>query len=1183
MKALFTRKTLQTILLSTLIGGSMGMAQAATITRTSAFEYDPATGLLTKEIIEPDNPQLRLETAYTYDAYGNKVAATTSSPATGSAAVVPRSSATTYDAIGQFPVSSSNALGQTETKTYDAKFGGMTSLTGPNGLTTQWQYDGFGRKVKEIRADGTQTKWDYLFCNGVNGGTTPCPSLAIYVVQVTPLAADGVTVNGPWSKTYYDSLQREIKSETIGFDGSSVIAKDTEYDSLGRVSRSSLPYYANQSPQWSSVSYDSLSRVLITTAPDGSQTLMAYNGLTTTVTNALNQVQTKVKNSAGQLVKVIDAQNNSLTSQYDALGNLIATTDPKGNIVSLSYDLRGRKTQMVDPDMGTWTYEYNAFGELTKQIDAKGQVTSMVYDKLGRMTSRAEADLVSTWTYDNCTKGIGKLCSSTADNGYLKANTYDSLGRGNSTTTTIDTAYTNSATYDANGRINTVTYPTGLTVQYVYTPLGYLKEVRNSQTNALLWRADTQNAMGQLLQQTYGNNVVTQQVFEVTTGRLKNIYAGAGNGVQNFSYAYDYLGNLVSRTDGNQNLTETFLYDSLNRLTNAVVNSPAAGLSSTNYTYDSLGNITNRSDMGTYAYGNANDRPHALKELNFIHGGKLQYSYDANGSLIAEVAIDSTGQVIANRGRSEVYTSFGMPQAIGAPGISLAFAYGPEHQRVKQIAPAATTIYLHPDNTGGLFYEKDIKTDGTIEHKQFITAGGQVIALIKQVGTTQTITYMHRDQLGSTTTITDEQGNAIERLAYEPFGKRRFPEGNTDDEGTVVGINTDRGFTNHEHLEELGLIHMNGRIYDPAIGRFMSADPYIQASDNLQSYNRYAYVFNSPLNATDPSGYLGGFFGGLVNRFLGNTTVGTILSPNRLILKNMSYSTGQMYVGIASTACGWAVALCAAGGSYENTLVHGGSFSQSLRAGAVGGATAFVTAQFFSWAGDVNDAFGFETGSLGAIGTHMAAGCASSAAFGGNCGSGALAAGFAQGVGGNIPQFNSATANFTIRVVLGGVGSVLGGGKFENGAVTAAFAYMFNDRGHARSGREAPIRPEDVEIIDRFQTLANEATAEIDADCTGLCRLPWIRGTKIHTVFAEKIRGLGGDYNAEVSYLGGLQVTYGTRGSIRADGVFGNLAAPQLIVDLKTGLPWMSNKTFKAYYNNLPENTQIYPLYPQKR
>ncbi|UWE14533.1 RHS repeat domain-containing protein [Herbaspirillum huttiense] len=850
----------------TLLGSLLvlGQAQAGTMTRTSSFEYDAATGLLTKEVIEPDNAQLRLETSYTYDAYGNKVSATTSSAASGAAAVAPRTSGTTYDANGQFPVTSTNALGQSESRTYDARFGKVTSLTGPNGLTTQWQYDSFGRKTREIRADGTQTKWEYLYCSGVNGGTTPCPSYGVYVVVTTPLASDGTTANGPWSKVYFDSLDREIKSETVGFDGSSIVAKDTQYDSLGRVSRTSLPYYANQTQQWSTVTYDALSRVVLTTAPDGSQSQTTYNGLTITVTNALNQTQTKVKNSQGQVVKVIDAQNNSLTYQYDAIGNMVATKDPNGNVVQLSYDLRGRKIGMVDPDMGTWSYEYNGFGELIRQTDAKGQVSTISYDKLGRMTSRSEPDLVSTWTYDNCAKGVGKLCSVSSDNGYQKTNSYDNLGRNVSTSTTIDTGYAEGVSYDANGRIATQTYPTGLVVKYVYTSLGYLKEVRNNQTNALLWRGDTQNAMGQLLQQTYGNNVVTQQVFEATTGRLKNIYAGAGNSVQNFSYQYDSLGNMVSRADGNQNLTETFLYDSLNRLTNAVVNSPQAGLSSTNYSYDALGNITNRSDMGSYVYGAVNSRPHALKELNFIHGGKLQYTYDANGALIAEVAVDSTGAVIADRGRTESYTSYGMLKTVSSPSVALSFVYGPDHQRIKQVAPSATTIYLNPDNTGGLFYEKDIKADGTVEHKHYITAGGSVIALIKQTGTTQTMNYMHRDQLGSTTTITDESGNVIERLAYEPFGKRRQAGGATDSEGTVVGINTDRGFTNHEHLEELGLIHMNGRVYDPALGRFMSADPYIQAPDDIQSYNRYAYVLNRPLTLADPTGYFsfGGFLGG---------------------------------------------------------------------------------------------------------------------------------------------------------------------------------------------------------------------------------------------------------------------------------------------------------------------------------
>nr|WP_256470542.1 RHS repeat-associated core domain-containing protein [Alkalimarinus coralli] len=70
----------------------------------------------------------------------------------------------------------------------------------------------------------------------------------------------------------------------------------------------------------------------------------------------------------------------------------------------------------------------------------------------------------------------------------------------------------------------------------------------------------------------------------------------------------------------------------------------------------------------------------------------------------------------------------------------------------------------------------------------------------------------------------------------------------------------DRGFTDHEHMDEVGLIHMNGRVYDPVIGRFLSADPYVQAPYNSQSYNRYSYGWNNPLSVTDPAGYCSGLW-----------------------------------------------------------------------------------------------------------------------------------------------------------------------------------------------------------------------------------------------------------------------------------------------------------------------------------
>jgi RHS repeat-associated protein len=64
-----------------------------------------------------------------------------------------------------------------------------------------------------------------------------------------------------------------------------------------------------------------------------------------------------------------------------------------------------------------------------------------------------------------------------------------------------------------------------------------------------------------------------------------------------------------------------------------------------------------------------------------------------------------------------------------------------------------------------------------------------------------------------------------------------------------------RGFTNHEHLNRTGFIHMNGRVYDPRIGRFVSPDPVIPNPAFSQSYNRYSYVLNNPLSYTDPTGF----------------------------------------------------------------------------------------------------------------------------------------------------------------------------------------------------------------------------------------------------------------------------------------------------------------------------------------
>jgi hypothetical protein len=123
-------------------------AHADTQGRTSSFEYY-FNGQLLKEVVEPGNPQDCLQTIYVYDGYGNKNNVATSACANASgntvASAAPRTATNGYGADGRFPLITTNALGQSESKTYDARFGAVTSLIGPNSLTTNWYYDNFGR------------------------------------------------------------------------------------------------------------------------------------------------------------------------------------------------------------------------------------------------------------------------------------------------------------------------------------------------------------------------------------------------------------------------------------------------------------------------------------------------------------------------------------------------------------------------------------------------------------------------------------------------------------------------------------------------------------------------------------------------------------------------------------------------------------------------------------------------------------------------------------------------------------------------------------------------------------------------------------------------------------------------------------------------------------------------------
>ncbi|WP_299390697.1 RHS repeat-associated core domain-containing protein [Pelagibius sp.] len=815
----------------------------ASETRVQAFSYHPTTALLTQQVNEPDTAAIALTTDYTYDGFGNQLSATVSGPDIAS-----RATSATYTPDGRFLETATNALTHSETHATDARFGTVTSLTGPNLLATTWVYDGFGRKTTETRADGTETRWTYELC------VAQCPTGGVYLVTAQDFDSGG-TASSAKAIQYLDTLNRVFRSETEGFDGTPVYV-DTEFTARGEVHRVSKPYFQGTPAQdilWTTYAYDVLGRVTSVTLPDGGVESTAYDGLTTTLTNALTQTSVRVENALGELVSATDNLSNVTTYAYDPFGNL-TETNAAGVVTTMTYDVRGLKLTMDDPDMGDWSYDYNALGESISQTDAKGQVTTMAYDVLGRMTARTDAfgtvDAVTiTWTYDTATKGIGKIASVSAPHdSYAEAMTYDSLGRPSTASVTIDgTAYDTSTLYDTAGRADTLVYPTGFTVRSSFTPRGHLSQVTDDLGSTVYWQADTVNAEGQVTAETLGNGVTTARVYDTATSRIDSILTTkAAVTIQDLGFDFDTLGNLTERRDLRQDRAEALTYDGLNRLKSTTLTDTATlqtlGTPVT-YTYDALGNITNKSDVGAYTYGTGapgQPGPHAV-----VTAGGSSYTYDANGSMVS------------GAGKTTTWTPFNKPKLIVAsPNDETFFVYGPSRARFKQNIKKGglitNMIYV------GSHFEKKTRLGEDDELVHYIRAGTTVAIYTEYRDAQDTVTgsktrYLHRDHLGSVESVTDEAGAATEYLSYDPHGKRRLTDWQA---GTpVAAVETPRGFTGHEHLDAVGLIHMNGRVYDPTLGRFLSADPFVTYPETTQGFNRYSYTDNNPLSYTDPSGF----------------------------------------------------------------------------------------------------------------------------------------------------------------------------------------------------------------------------------------------------------------------------------------------------------------------------------------
>jgi YD repeat-containing protein len=640
------------------------------------FTYYPNTGNLWTEELWLDG-ETNPVTIYTYDSYGN---VETITDPMGYQTII------TYDSLTHtYPVVIQNSLGHTIQKTYDYRFGKVLTETDPNGNTTTYEYDVFGRITKITNPNDTNSTYGTITYYYLDFGTVGSQRIVTYATEQSG------TGNYIRSETYFDGLGRTIKTRSEGPDGK-VIVTEAVYNQRGLIEYESLPYFeGSETPRWTYYEYDPIGRLTKITYPDGTFTTTNYLKGTLTYIDANGHKKVEVKDVYGRIIEVQEYTGDEANGftlyattqyEYDVLGNLIKVTDANGNQTIMTYDTLSRKISMDDPDMGYWEYGYDANDNLTYQKDAKNQEITFQYDALNRITKKTYPDQTYIeYRYDESfsTNPIGRLTTLIDSSGTTKYY-YDKLGQTIKTVKTIDGIdYTTETTYDALGRIDTITYPDGTQIKYIYDTGGNLYQVKNVSTGYVYVTYSNYNALGQAGTATYGNGVTTIYQYYPDNNRLFSITTNSpsAGGLMNISYYYDYVGNITQITDHLDNSkTRTLVYDEFDRLIET--NSVSYGGTIT-YQYDKIGNMTYNSLYGYYFY----EDPYHVHAVTRV---------EQNGQTIDTYSYDANGNMTSGAGRTITYDYDNRPMSITYNGMTIVFIYD-AYGKSKKVTPNSTTIY----------------------------------------------------------------------------------------------------------------------------------------------------------------------------------------------------------------------------------------------------------------------------------------------------------------------------------------------------------------------------------------------------------------------------------------------------------------------------------------------------------
>ena len=812
-----------------------------TITNSSKHSDDPAQyssvttlaydscGRISSQV-QHAGTSMALTTTYTYDDFGNRLSSVSSG-----ANVTSVTTLNSYDNNGQF-------LTYTQTSpstvsilyTYD-NWGNPTQkrMYTPSTHITEYTYDKWGSPATETSPHGVVTTYEEGW------GTTAAKRY--YQKQAT----DGQ----PWVKVWYDECGREVQRESIGPDDIDVVSTTT-YDNKSNVSATTSTLGCLTLSE--NFTYDNLGRVISDVHSSGRATTYSYgNRSLTAIVNGHEYAKTF---DAWGNVKTATDSAATVTYTYYSNG-LPATTTSGGATVSMQYDVAGNRTSITDPDAGTTTSTYSADGKLLSQTDARGVTSTYTYNALGCLTTQQTGSKTITNTYGSY--GSSKLLPQQSAMGSCSVSySYDNDDRMTAETRSYPGGTTLSFSYAYNnlGQLTQTICPSDVTVGYGYDSHGFLTSmtvngqqvynftytngVRDSvQLLSVYDHIANYDSCGYLIQQTWERNGATRKKlyeFDRATGNLKNrssvyvnipVVIGPKSNPDESNGDRPSIGPMIPY---GQEWAEQFNYDALDRLVS--VRNYLNQLQDT-IVYAANGNILSRTALGTYSY-DATGKPHAVLSVTNPQG------------LVSQETLETT------------FGDLGKIEQIEQGDYETTIDYGPDGERWRSVLQDDGSV------TRTVLYAGDYEmvTTGSVT-RHFYYLGNGIIVM--KEGSTVTPLVAVADHLGSITHLLTADGICIFKANYDAWGQQTVST-------NTIGFH--RGYCGHEMLPEYGLINMNGRLYDPLIGRFLSPDNYVQQPDNSQNFNRYSYCLNNPLKYTDPSGEWFGLddlivsaVGGLIN------------------------------------------------------------------------------------------------------------------------------------------------------------------------------------------------------------------------------------------------------------------------------------------------------------------------------